>query len=158
MKHGLLLALAIFCLSLGPITQAAQGLPLAKNLQADARQTQAAGIPILIFYSAAWCEYCEQVSDLYLLPMFHGGSYQDRLLFRLVDIGSRQSMRDFQGRRVTQRDFAHAQGVGFTPIVRLYDGQGKELVPELHGYSSPDFYAALLEQAIAQAQDKLHKR
>ncbi|MEK7796007.1 MAG: hypothetical protein AAB315_00985, partial [Pseudomonadota bacterium] len=33
----------------------------------------------------------------------------------------------------------------------LYDAAGRELVPQLFGYTTPDFYLGYLEQAIAQA-------
>ena len=146
----IMLSLALISTSHG-----AQALPAANDLHADGQLARQQNIPILVFYAASWCHYCEEVQALYLEPMHRSGDYRGRLLFRLVDIDSDTVLRDFQGRQTTQRRFAHAQGVGFTPIVRFYDGQGRELATELYGYASPDFYAGLLEQAITGAQQQL---
>jgi hypothetical protein len=64
-------------------------------------------------------------------------------------------MRDFTGRELNSEEFAGSEGIRLTPTVRLYGADGRQLVPELVGYSSPHFYAGQLDQAIADALEKL---
>ncbi|MEJ2107851.1 MAG: thioredoxin fold domain-containing protein [Acidiferrobacteraceae bacterium] len=141
-----------------PVLARAGGLPPARDLQHDARESQATGRPILVFFMADSCSYCEQVRRLYLEPMYADASYRKRLIFRVVNVGDGRRMTDFRGKRTSQSDFADSEGVGLTPTIRFYDGGGKELVPQLRGYSSPDFYLAYLEQAVDSSIARLHRR
>ena len=139
-----------------PVLARAGDLPPARDLQQDARESQATGRPILVFFMADSCSYCEEVRRLYLEPMYADASYRKRLIFRVVDVSDGRGMKDFRGKRTNQSDFADSEGVALTPTVRFYDGSGNELVPQLRGYSSPDFYLAYLEQAVDSSIARLH--
>ena len=136
----------------------ADGLILATNLQKDGAVSQRGGIPIMVFYMSVDCAYCEEVRGLYLEPMISSGQYKDRLIIRMVDIEGTKILRDFQGKRMDHEDFADDQGASFTPVLKFYNYQGEELVPELLGYSAPDFYLAYLESAIEASISKLRPR
>jgi thioredoxin-related protein len=132
----------------------AVGLHSATDLQQDAREARATGRPILVLFMADSCSYCEEVRRLYVQPMSTDPAYRNRLIFRKVNIDDATPMKDFRGRRTSQSGFADAAGVSFTPTVRFYDARGGQLVPQLRGYSSPDFYLAYLQDA-ADASIKL---
>lgn len=102
----------------------------------------------MIFFMIDHCSYCEKVRELYLEPMMGDRRYTDRILMRMVNVGSIASMQDFNGKSMSQRKFADNQGIGITPVIRFYDYRGRELVPELVGYNSPYFYQAYLDRAI----------
>lgn len=125
----------------------AVGLHPATNLQQDAREARATGRPILVLFMADSCSYCEEVRRLYVQPMSTDPAYRNRLIFRKVNIDDATPMKDFRGRSTSQSSFADAAGVSFTPTVRFYDARGGQLVPQLRGYSSPDFYLAYLQDA-----------
>jgi thioredoxin-related protein len=127
---------------------AASTTPLAVDLQADGRLARETGRPVLVFFMSSSCPYCEEVRSLYLDPMVRSGSHDDRLIIRMVDINSAAPLRDFAGNRIGHDRFASDHGASFTPVLKFFDDQGKELVPELLGYTSPDFYLFYLEQAI----------
>jgi thioredoxin-related protein len=126
-------------------------LPLAADFHADAAQARALKRPILVFFAAESCPYCHAVETLYLTPLYNGGAYTDKLLIRVVRVERDARVRDFAGRSTTHAAFAESYGVKLTPVVKLLDANGKELVPALIGYSSPDFYGAYLEQSIDAA-------
>lgn len=126
---------------------AAEGLPPARDFAADA----AGRTPILVFFTNASCPYCREVENLYLRPMHSRGDYRGRLLIRVVEVGGGTALVDFTGQRTNHGEFASRERVTFTPVIRLYDATGHELVPQLFGYSTPDFYLGYLEQAIEQA-------
>ncbi len=147
--------LLLLFLALAAAASSAAELPLAKNLKKDARKAARAQTPILVFFAADSCPYCHQVEDLYLTPMYKSGDYDGKLLFRVVRIESANFLRDFNGKRVDHETFAENEGVVLTPVIRFYGPEGKELIPELIGYSTPDFYGDYLERAISDSISKL---
>lgn len=147
-SRGLIVALLLSLLS--PLA-ADQALPLARDFQADARESGKAERPILVFFAAASCPYCEAVEDLYLEPMYRGGPYRDKLLFRVVRTESATRLRDFSGETMSHADFAQRRKVHFTPVIKFLDARGQELAPALLGMSTPDFFYGELEAAIERA-------
>ena len=79
------------------------------------------------------------------------GDYRGQLLIRMVEVGGAAPLTDFTGQQMNHGEFARRERVAFTPVIRLYDATGRELVPQLFGYTTPDFYLGYLEQAIEQA-------
>jgi thioredoxin-related protein len=151
---GLLLAALLAALG----ARAASGLVDAVDLAADGREAGRLGAPVLVFYAADGCSYCRTVEDLYLEPMQTRDPYAGKLVIRVVHTRRRTEMHDFAGRATSHAAFAAEQGVNFTPAIRLYDAQGRELVPPLVGYTTPDFYAGYLESAIERSQAILARR
>lgn len=150
--HHLMLGL-LFALMALPVW--AENLPLASDLQQDGITSERDRIPIMVFFMSTDCPYCEEVKDLYLDPMVSSGQYSGRLIVRMVDTEGSDYLRDFSGKRMFHEEFADDQGASFTPVLKFYDHQGIELVPEMLGYSSPDFYLAYLESAIKTSINKL---
>jgi len=95
------------------------------------------------------------VEDLYLRPLADENDRAPRVILRSVEIDSPVKMKDFAGVRTDMRSFAARQGVTLVPDVRFLGPDGTPLAPELLGYSSPDFYAGYLENAIAGATGML---
>ncbi len=154
MKH-IVTGLWLLFFALATAVSPADELPLAKNLQKDARKAARGQMPILVFFAADSCPYCHEVEDLYLTHMYESGDYAGKLLFRVVRIESANFLRDFNGRRIDHETFAEDEGVALTPVIRFYDPEGKELIPELIGYTTPDFYGDYLEQTISDSISKL---
>lgn len=130
---------------------AAGVLPPARDFVADARASGNGTAPILVFFTSESCPYCREVENLYLRPMQERGTYRGRLLIRTVEVGGTAPLTDFAGRLMSHGEFARRERVSFTPVIRLYDAGGRELVPQILGYTTPDFYLGYLEQAIEQA-------
>ena len=147
----------VLVLALTAVPVVAGGLPLVSDLQKDGRLSDQSGKPIMVFYMSHGCPYCEEVRELYLEPMYREGEYRDKLIMRMVDIDSGETMRDFNGKQTDQISFASAQGTSFTPVIKFYDSTGKELVPEMLGYL-PDFYLGFLEGSIKESISKLRQR
>jgi len=127
------------------------GLPPARDLVQDAEQARQKRLPILVFFTSDTCPYCQEVHDLYLEPMHQRGTYAGRLLIRFVEVSSSTSVRDFDGRRTDHEGFASREGAFITPLIRFYDYTGRELVPPIIGYTSRDFFAGDLEDAIERS-------
>lgn len=132
----------------------ADALPEARDFSGDAKVAKKSNIPILVFFAAQGCSYCELVETLYLQPLFADKTYKGKILFRVVRTESGTNLKDFNGKKTNHEDFASAQGVSFTPVIRLYNARGKELT-ELYGYTSPDFYSWELTKTIDDSIAKL---
>lgn len=138
-----------------PVAKTFEALPEASDFKADAAESRARQMPILVFYTAADCPYCAIVREDYLEPMFNRNQYKGKILFRAVHVDADDPVRDFNGRDSTHAAFAQAQGARLTPNIKFYDAAGRELVPGLLGLTTRDFFGGYLEQAIADALAKL---
>lgn len=136
----------------------ASDLPLVTDLQQDGRLSQSKAMPIMVFFMSKSCPYCEEVRTLYLEPMYRDGEFRDKVIMRVINVDSGDPMRDFKGKLTDHISFADSQGASFTPVIKFYDFRGTELVQEMLGYSTPDFYQAYLEGSIRGSIDKLKQR
>lgn len=142
-------------LAAGPAMVLAADVPAAADLRADGDQARRERLPILVFFASRTCPYCHEVEELYLKPRLASGEYRNKVIMRVVYIESTQSLRDFRGRQTDHAALARRYGVMFTPTIKIVDGDGVELVPELVGLAPSDFYGAYLDEAISAALTKL---
>lgn len=80
---------------------------------------------------------------------------KDKVIIRIIRTESTQPLREFSGSWSDHSEFSRRQGADFVPLIRFYDHREREIAEELVGYSSPDFYAGYLEQAIASSHARL---
>jgi thioredoxin-related protein len=135
----------------------AEPLPMARDLESDARLAAADRTPIMVYFASRYCPYCAEVEDLYLRPMHGQGDFARRVLLRVVYVESSEPLRDFAGELTRHDAFARREAAVFTPTIRFYGPDGKDLAPALRGYSSADFYLGELEAAIDLAVAKLRR-
>lgn len=134
---------------------AAEGVPLARDLQQDGTEAQAKGAAVLVVFVAARCPYCELVLNEVLIPTSRNPEYQRKLVMRRVQVRSGQYLRDFDGRRITQGDFAKRHGVALVPTLMLFDPQGRLLAKPMVGITTVDHYSYELDLAIEEAMARL---
>jgi len=143
-------------LAAGPAV-AADADVAARDFHADGERAARLGTPILVMFSSAGCPYCRIVRR-YVEPLATDPAWRDRLIVRIVETDSYRSVVDFDGKPVPQTRFADARGVAFTPIVQFLGPDGRELVPEVQGLTTEDFYGLYLEQRIEEAARTLRAR
>lgn len=136
---------------------AADDLPLAVDLRADAKVARAERLPIVLFFYSSSCPFCREVEALYLKPLQKENLKSRRFLLRRVEIGERQALIDFTGTRTDFRSFAQQQKVMLVPHLRFVGPDGERLAADLIGLGSRDFYGGYLEDAINEARAKLRK-
>ncbi len=155
------LALALLCLFAGPVLSdeddtAEDGphtaLTEVDDLQALGRMVHEASVPILLMFASEDCHFCERLEAEVLGPMKLVGDDPRRVLLRKIMLETPDSLRDFQGREISADELARRNKVDMVPTLYLLDGDGRELVPKIVGYTSPDFYPAYLDQAIDVAR------
>lgn len=142
-------------LALSSSWAAAQGVPLAQDLQADAWRNR--HVPVLLFFVSEGCPYCAAVENDYLAPMHRGGELTGKAIVRKIDIDQPLPMKDFSGAETTHRDFARRMRSTFTPTLRLYSYRGQELGEAIVGFNTPEFYGGRIAGAIDEARALLQR-
>lgn len=145
-----LIVLALF-LWTGLVVAAPPQVETTRDLQADARLAREQGVPLLLMFSAPYCEYCQRMEEDFLQPMLISGDYDGRVLIRKLSLSPGARIEDFDGRRIDAEEIASRYRVWVTPTVVFLDGDGKELTERLVGLSTPDFFGGYLYQAIESA-------
>ena len=136
---------------------AADDLPLAVDLHADARVARIERLPVVLFFYSRSCPFCREVEELYLKPLQKENIKPRRFLLRRVETGERQALIDFNGTKTDFRTFSQQQKVMLVPHLRFVGPDGERLAADLVGLGSRDFYGGYLEDAIKEARAKLRK-
>lgn len=139
-------------LGVRPSASAATGmLPRASSLRDELAQALHAGNPLLVLVSLGGCPYCKVVRENYLSPL----RVEQGLVIVQVDMQSAAVVQDFKGATFTHDALVHAWNVRSAPTVLFFGRGGSEIAPRLEGIGSPDYYGALLEQRLEQAQSAI---
>ncbi len=142
---------------LAPVAWAESVIPLASDFNALQQQMRHQSLPLLLAFRADYCGFCRKLETEHLEPMVRDGQYATRILIRRFDVGSDQTLTDFNGNKISAEAFAERYQASLTPTLLFLDAEGKEVAERLLGYNSPDFYGAYLEQAISTAQQAVKK-
>lgn len=129
-----------------------------RDLHQDGRQSRRQELPILLMFSARYCDYCTRLREEYLKPMQISGAYADRVLLRELHIDGPGTIRDFANQEVSPAAFASRYRIGLTPSVLLLDGEGRELDKRLLGIGTEGLYGLYLDAAIERARHTLRRR
>jgi thioredoxin-related protein len=151
-------AASLTWITLSPAQSAGVSLPDAANLQTEAIDAEARGLPLLIFFTASRCAYCTQVREEFLLPMLRNPDYARKIVMRQITVSSSAALRDFNGKPSTHREFSKRHRIKLTPTVIVFSPQGAPLSEPLVGLSTPDFYGAYLDRAIDEGLAAMPKR
>ena len=159
-RRRLLLSGAALVLGARVAAQPAGGeshLQSVDDLRPLLAQVRARRAPLLVLFSTPGCPYCLEVRRNYLAPRVteQAALPAPTVLIREVDITSRASLLDAQGRRITQAEFASQFGVRVVPVVALFDERAQLLGDPLVGIDRSGFYETYLSRAIESAQRKL---
>jgi len=102
--------------------------PTFGDLKAEAAEARAAGKQaVFVMYVRDDCPYCERMKrDILSLPAVQD-YYRREFAVLAVDLRGAMPIVDFAGKSTTEKAFAAAQGVKFTPVVVFYDFDGKPL-------------------------------
>lgn len=134
---------------------AGEGVPAARDLQLDGADARAKGAAVLVVFVGARCPYCDLALNEVLIPTSRNPDYQRKLVMRRVQTRSGQPLRDFDGKRITQGEFAKRHGVSLVPTVMLFDHHGQPLTKPMVGITTVDHYGYELDLAIEEALAKI---
>lgn len=133
-------------------------LPVARNLKLDGDAATAAKKPILILFNLTACPYCRAALREAIVPMFRNAGWHAAMEFRQVTIDDGQSLVDFDGKTISNSEFATRRKGRFTPTVMLVDGRGQLLGDPIVGIANVDFYGGYVEALATRAIEEMRTR
>lgn len=145
---------AIFLL-IAPGTRAI--VPLAQDLREAGRQAEQYCAPLMLEFSATYCEYCDLLEQEILSPTLLNQDYDRRVLMRRLMIDDESTLRDFDNHTTDAASIAGHYQVWVTPTVLFVDSHGEEIAERLIGISSLDFYGGYLDAALDQSRLRLRE-
>lgn len=143
--------LALAGSGMGTARAAGRSLPLSASLQGELARALKAGQPLVVMVSLHRCPWCEEVRNNYLAPM----QAQEGLPVVQVDMLSPAGTRTLQGEPITHDALVRGWNITIAPTVLFLGAGGKEVAERLVG-GSPDFYAAYLDNRLAQARKAIN--
>ncbi len=126
-------------------------IPTARDLHADGAAAARRGLPIMLIFTADGCHYCSLLKRDFIRPMIYSHQYDNKILFRVVELGSDRPLRDFNGRSVSADDLGNRYGVEVTPTLVFVDYRGQQMADKMAGLTTPDYYGGYLDDAIQTA-------
>ena len=149
MKRRVWLVVALAVAMVGIVD--AQLLPVARDLDSDAEQATARGVPIVVMFSSDECPYCDLIARYYLAPLAADPATAGTAVIRMIKDDATPLV-DFTGKRTNHAEFSARQGVRLVPTLRFFSAAGERLAEDLVGVGLEDYYLAYLQQRLDQAQ------
>ena len=146
--------LILVALLLGGVA-AAQTVPVARNLQANAQQARQQQQVLVLMVSAVSCPYCHLLKREIIGPLLASGDFADTILFRELLLDEPSLVVDFSGRETSADTIAEHYQEWITPTLLFPGPDGEELAERIRGINNVDFYGFYLEQAIRKAHRQL---
>ena len=147
---------ALLCLMLVSPAQATEvELTPLTNFKADAALAKAKKLPILLMFSASYCGFCAIVKEEFLKPMKLSGDYTDKVIVRVLEIDAIDDVIDINGQPIDPESLAQRYHVQLTPTLIFVDSRGEELVQQMVGVTTVDFYGGYLDDAIDNSLNEL---
>lgn len=132
-------------------------LPVATNLQEDGARAKAAKKPILLFFNLQGCHFCRFSLRTTIVPLYRDQGWREAIEFRQITIDDGKSLIDFDGKRISNAEFAAKRNGNFTPTVMMVDGNGRQLGDAVVGIASIDYYAYNIDTMIKAAIEEVKK-
>jgi len=133
-------------------------VPETTDLQSLGEQSRQTGLPIILVFSAENCSHCERLEEDVLRPMLFSGELKNQGLLRKYRVDGAVSIRDFQGRSRDAEDYSILRDVEFTPTIQFVDSEGRQIVPPIIGYQTPDLFQAYFRESISVSRKILHDK
>jgi len=157
MKNRLVLSIAciMILMTFHSLASENEGVKMAQNLKASIQLAKIKGIPVLLFFAAEDCPYCERLEGDYLHAMANSLDYKSKILIRKVVIDSYDEFLDFNGKNIEASDFSDKFNIQVTPTLVFLNHKGQSITQPIIGYNGSAFFGAELDDAILLATNKL---
>jgi len=127
------------------------GLAQPINLQTSADKAKNKNIPIMIFMSSVYCDYCSYIKREFLKPMLKSGDYENKVVIRVIEDDIGDEVKDFNGEIIETGTLSERYNINFTPTAIFVDYQGTELTKRIIGLESEEYYGEFVDEAIDKA-------
>lgn len=146
-----IIALLSLSLTITPV-QANEILPLAVDLKKTGSIAQKHNVPIVMFVTATWCNYCRRLEENILEPLFQTTQIENYAEFRQLLLDKDHwMMKDFDGNDIEMKTLGPKLGVKVAPTTLFFDSNGKQIAEPIIGLTLEEFYPGNLERSLNQA-------
>ncbi len=159
MKRALLL-LPILAWALTTSALAAseiKDVPHSRDLKADSKLAATHQAPLMVVFTSPGCHYCATVKNEYLVPMLKDPAYKDKVVIRQVQVGSDTTFNGFDGKKVTEGEFAADLNIYMVPTIKFFDAKGREVAKGIVGLLTPDYYQGYLDMGIDDGSQNIRQ-
>ena len=156
-KWGLLMGSLVMSAANADVLTPAE-VPLLHNLETAISEMNQGCRPLLLEFSAEYCEYCDLLEENILKPIRRNRDYDKRVVMRKVMLGNTTSINGFNGKPTSTDKLANRYNIMVTPTLIFVDTQGKEIAERMVGVTTLDFYGGYLDDALDLAKLKLEKQ
>jgi len=136
------------------VADTTDGVKIAVDLKRDAEQARQDKIPLMMFFAAEDCGFCERLEADHLRAMSNSSEYKKRVIIRKVVIDSYTDMLDFNGKETEASDFSDRFNIQVTPTLVMVDHEGTRIGRRIIGYNNSDFFGVELDSVIDAASKK----
>lgn len=137
-------------------SQAGEILPLAVDLQKTGKVAAKHQVPVVIFVTATWCNYCKKLEENILTPLLETTPIEEYAQFQQMLLDkSHWMMKDFAGNDIEMKTYGPQLGVKVAPTTLFFNSQGEQIAEPIIGLTLEEHYPANLEKRINQALEKL---
>ena len=151
-----LLLVAFLLLSFSSFAEEAnRQVIVVDNLYAVSKLAKQKQLPVMMFFAAEDCAFCDALEADYLSAMSLAEEYSDKVIIRKIMIDAYEDVYDFQGKYISTEDFSEQFKVRVTPTLLLVNYQGESLTRKIIGYNRSGFFGAYLDEAIDEANRKI---
>ncbi len=125
----------------------AQRVVSVENLVTTKQLAASKDKAILIMFSASDCPYCVVMEEDFLDPMLINPDSTDAII-RKVEIDDPGDIIDFNGEKISIRDFATKLRIRVTPTLLFFDTKGQEKAGRIIGTMTRDYLGLYIDNKI----------
>jgi thioredoxin-related protein len=123
-------------------------VPHSRSLKVDGKAAAANSAPLMVLFASPGCHFCAKVKSEYLIPMLNDPAYRHKVVIRQVEVGSNTPLIGFDGKGLTEGEFAADCNVFMVPTIKFFDAKGREVSKGIVGLLIPDYYQGYLDAGI----------
>jgi thioredoxin-related protein len=120
------------------------------DIREDVAEAAAAGKRVVLYFYQDGCPYCKKLLDTNLALKDTVDKMRGGFNVIAINMWGDREVTDFNGAATTEKEFARALRVMFTPTLLFLDEQGA-LVLRVNGYYAPHKFNAALDYAAAHS-------
>ncbi len=127
------------------------------DIREDVAEARAAGKRVMLYFYQDGCPYCGKLLQVNFTQKAIVDKTRANFDVIAINMWGDREVVDIQGREVTEKEFASALRVMFTPTIVFLDEQG-EVALRVNGYYHPQKFLMALEYVAARLEDRLSFR
>jgi thioredoxin-related protein len=132
-------------------------VPHSRDLGSDGKLAAAHQAPLMVVFTSPGCHYCAKVKNEYLIPMLKDPAYRDKVVVRQVEVGSDKVFHGFDGKKLTEGEFAADLNIYMVPTIKYFDAKGREVAKGIVGLLTPDYYQGYLDMGIDDGSQNIRQ-